>query len=85
MLAESKRCLYCIFFLGGIWGNEELRWEGQYRGILRGKKAVFRGEGLLIYTWIITEMNHPTQRYILHDDYDDMIYTLLLNPARGYC
>ena len=29
-------------------------------------------------------MNHPTQRYILRDDYDDMIYTLLLNPGRGY-
>ena len=37
---------------------------GQYRGILRCKKAVFRvggrGVGLLTYTWIITEMNHPT-------------------------
>ena len=43
-----------------IWGNEELRWEGQYRGIPRCKKAVFRWEGLLTYTWIITEMNHPT-------------------------
>ena len=29
------------------------------------------------------EMNHPTQRSILHDDYDDMIYTLLLNPGKG--
>ena len=44
----------------GIWGNEELRREGQYRGIPRGKKAVSRGEGLLTYAWITTEMNHPT-------------------------
>ena len=44
------------------------------------------GEGSLTYTWIITEMNHPTQRYIniLRDDYDDMIYTLLLNPGSVY-
>ena len=49
-----------------------------------GKKAVFRGEGLLTYTWIISEMNHPAQRYILRDDYDDMIYTLLLKPGREY-
>ena len=28
-------------------------------------------------------MNHPTQRYILRDDYDDMIYTLLLTPEGG--
>ena len=29
-------------------------------------------------------MNHPTQRYILRDDSDDVIYALLLNPGRGY-
>ena len=28
-------------------------------------------------------MDHATQRYILHDYYDDMIYTLLLNPGGG--
>ena len=41
----------------GICGNEELRREGQYSP--RCKKAVFRVEGLLTYTWIISEMNHP--------------------------
>ena len=29
-------------------------------------------------------MNHPTQHYILLNNYDDMIYTLLLNPGWGY-
>ena len=55
------RCHYSVSNKAlGIWGNEELRREGQYRGIPRCKKAVFKGEGLLTYTWIITEMNHPT-------------------------
>ena len=51
----------------GIWGNEEIRREGQYRGIVRCKKALFSGEGLLTCTWIITKMNHPTlyKRWIL--------------------
>ena len=66
----------------GIWGNEELRREGQYRGIPRGKKAVSRGRDyspMREYQpkWII-------QRYILSNDYHDMIYTLLLTPGGGY-
>ena len=49
------------------------------------KKQYLGGRDYSItYTWIISEMNHPTQRYILRDDYDDMIYTLLLKPWREY-
>ena len=69
------------------WEYEEMKNSDEkinIGGIPRGKKAVFRGEGLLTYTWIISETNHPTQRYILRDDYDDMIYTLLLKPGREY-
>ena len=35
-----------------------------YRDLLWCKTAVFRGEGLLTYAWIITKMNHD-QRYLI--------------------
>ena len=38
----------------GIWGNEEPRREGQYRGFPLCKKAVFSGRGCSpLYGWII--------------------------------
>ena len=70
------------------WEYEEMKTSdekvniGAFREVK--KQYLARGEGLLTYTWIISEMNHPTQRYILRDDYDDMIYTLLLKPGREY-
>ena len=53
--------------------NEELRREGEYKGILQCEKAVFRGEGLLTYTMIKTEIKYIMQGYILSDDV--LIYT----------
>ena len=60
--------------------NEELRREGEYKGILQCEKAVFRGEGLLTFSWILTKINRPL--YILSNDYDDMIYTLFLTNCK---
>ena len=58
----------------GIWGNEETWREGQYRGILRCKKAVCRKEGLLTYMWIITEIYPPTLYSKRYDDFFSSIY-----------
>ena len=73
MLVRVKFLLRCKNSISafGIWGNEEPRWGGQYRGIWP-KKAVYKGggAGLLTYTWVITEIYHPT--LILSDD--DVIY-----------
>ena len=41
----------------GIWGNEEPRREGQYRGIPWCKKKVFSGEGLLTYRYANNNQN----------------------------
>ena len=55
-----------------------------YRDLLWCKTAVFRGERLLTYTWIITKMNHDQRYLILSNVYGDMIYTLVLTLQRGY-
>ena len=41
----------------GMWENKEPRREGQYRGILWHKKAVFRVEGLLTYIYMNNNRN----------------------------
>ena len=54
-------------------------------GAFREVKKQYLGGGITqLYVNNSRNLNHPTQRYILRDDYDDMIYTLLLNPGRGY-
>ena len=60
-----------------MWRNEELRWEGQYRGIPRCKEAP------LTHLYMNNNWNEYVI-YILRDDYDDMIYTLHLIPRGGY-
>ena len=53
--------------------NEEMKNPDEKVNIggFAAKKAVFRGRGLLTYTWMITKIYHPT----LILSYNDMIYT----------
>ena len=54
-------------------------------GAFREVKKQYLGGGIIqLYLNNNRNLNDPTQRYILRDDYDDMIYTLLLDSGRGY-
>ena len=54
-------------------------------GAFREVKKQYLGVGITqLYLNNNRNLNHPTQRYILRDDYDDMIYTLLLDSGSGY-
>ena len=54
-------------------------------GAFREVKKQYLGGGITQpYLNNNRNLNRTTQCYILRDDYDDVIYTLLLDSGRGY-